>query len=116
MIVPSLRSHLDRYEQTGDTYHCGYGQILLLELAVQPVDDGGYAHAAPDGEGIERACIGIIALTGLHRRLVQIDHDGETRHEEKEEDYPELADADGVVDGLVAYLALAGVPSLPEES
>ena len=87
---------------------------------LEPVDDGSHTHAAPDGEGIEGAGIGVVTLTGLHRCLVQINHDGQTSHEEEEEYYPELADANGIVNRILRainhHFLLAGVPSLPEEA
>ena len=60
----------------------------------------GHAHADPDGKGIERACIGIVAFAGLHGRLVQVEHDGDAGHEEQEEHYPELLDAPASPVGL----------------
>ena len=120
MIVPGLAGHLDGDEDSGYSYYSGYDKVLFLCLAIEPVDDGCYAHATPDGEGIERTCISIVTLTGLHRCLVQIDDDGETSHEEQEEHHPKLSDTNGVVDGLFRTidcdLTFTGIPSLPEET
>ena len=100
MIVPGLTGHLDGNNQTDQRYETGQNEVLLLCLTVEPVDDGCYTHAAPDGESIEGTSVGIVALTGLYRCLVQIDDNGETCHEEQEEHHPELTDTNGIVDGL----------------
>ena len=124
VVVPCLGSHLDGDDETDDSYDSGDDGLSLftcqLELSREPVDDSGHTHTAPDGEGIERACIGVVALTWLHRCLVQVDDNGKSCHKEEEEHHPELADADGVVDRLLRavdhLLALTGVPCLPEEA
>ena len=64
------------------------------------MDNGCYAHTAPDGKCVERTCIGIIALTRLHRCLVQVDDNRKTCHKEQEEYYPELTDANRIIDGF----------------
>ena len=51
------------------------------------------AHAYPDGVGIERAGVGVVALTRLAGRLVQVENNSDACHEEQEEHYPELLDA-----------------------
>ena len=66
---------------------------MLLQHLAEPGDDGGHTNAAPDGVGIEGTSIGIVALTRLLGRLVQIDHNGQSRHDEQEEHHPELLDA-----------------------
>ena len=78
---------------------------MALESAGNLLDDGSNAHTAPYSEGIERTCVGIVALTRLTRCLVEVDDDGKTGHEEEEEHHPKLADA---------FLSLA--QRLPEES
>ena len=104
MVVPSLRSHLNRNKQTyGSNNSCHYGTVELQVFA-NKVDDGCHANTAPNGIRIEGACISVVALTRLLRCLVQIDYDSQTRHEEQEEHHPELA-----------YTA-ASAPSLPEET
>ena len=55
-------------------------------------DDSGYTQTNPNGEGIERACISVVALTRFARCLVEVKHNGETCHEEQEEDHPKLLD------------------------
>ena len=78
--------------------------VVVPRLSFQSVYDGGYAHTYPNGEGIERTGVSIIAFTRLQWCLVEVDHNGQTGHEEQEEDDPELA---------YAFLVLI---SLPEES
>ena len=89
-------------------------------MLFQQVEDSQYAQATPDGKGIERAGIGVVALTRLHRHLIQINHDGKTCHEEEEEHHPELLDTDRqqllCLLSVLHHLALAGVPCLPEET
>ena len=93
VVVPGLRGHLYGHQQAGCSYDRSQHEVLSLELAADEVDDGSHTHAAPDGERIERAGIGIVALTRLQGCLVQVDHDGQTRHKEQEEHHPELLDA-----------------------
>ena len=105
VVVPCLRSHLYRYEKTGNAYDGGNDSSVTLETAGDLFDDSCNTHTAPYSEGIERTSVGIVALTRLHRCLVEVDDDGKTCHEEQEEHHPELADA---------FLPLA--QRLPEES
>ena len=91
MVVPCLRHHLQWHEQAEHADDGGEGHAVHLHALAQQVVECRHAHAAPNGEGVERAGVSIVALTGLHRRLVQVYHDGETCHEEEEEHHPELA-------------------------
>ena len=93
VVVPRLRCHLYRYEQTDNADDCGDGCFVTLQSAIQLLNYGCHAHTAPYCEGVERTGVGVVALTGLHRGLVEVDHDGESGHEEQEEHHPELADA-----------------------
>ena len=93
MVVPCLRSHLYRNEQTGYTDDGCNNGFVSFEATCECLDDGCNAHTAPYCKGIERTGIGIVALTWLHRCLVEVEHDGKTGHEEEEQHYPELADA-----------------------
>ena len=104
MIVPSLRSHLYRHEQTGYTKHAGKSHIIGLELLLEHIVESQHTKTTPYSVCIERTGIGIVALTRLLRSLVKIEHDGKTSHEEEEEYHPELA-----------YATLSA-PSLPEQS
>ena len=60
-----------------------------------------HTHTNPDGEGVERTGVGVVAFARLARSLVQVEHDGNTGHEEEEEDHPELLDA---------FLSTVGLP------
>ena len=93
MIVPCLRSHLYGHQQAEHAHHGSHDGAVDLGVFLDEVVDGSHAEATPDGVGVEGTGIGIVALTRLHRRLVQIDHDGKSRHEEEEEHHPELLDA-----------------------
>ena len=73
---------------------------LLAQPVAQQFVDGSDAKTAPDGECIERTSIRIVSFTRLYRCLVQIDDDGDTCHEEKEEHDPELLNALLVAEGL----------------
>ena len=95
------KSRQEQAEQRDDRSH---SHIAQLQILLHQVDDGCNADAAPDSVGIERAGISIVALTRLVGRLVQIDHDGESRHEEEEEYHPELA------------YAATSAPGLPEQA
>ena len=73
----------------------------------QQLPQSGHAHANPDGVGIERTGVGVVALTRLARSLVQVEHDGDTGHEEQEEHHPELLDA---------ALAAIGLPQQTDDA
>ena len=68
---------------------------------MKALSDGCHAEANPDGKGVERACVGIVALAGLLGRLVEVEDDGQARHEEEEEHHPEL---------LHTFLSAEGLP------
>ena len=72
--------------------------------ALKTAGHSSHAEAHPNGKGIERTGVGIVALARLIGRLVQVDDNGYASHEEKEEHHPELLDA---------FLA---AESLPEKS
>ena len=93
MVVPCLRSHLHGNQQTESAQHGTIHLLLLEDIFIEQIADSGNTQANPDGKGIERTGIGIVALTRLNRSLVQVKHNGQTRHEEQEEDYPELLHA-----------------------
>ena len=80
------------------TFLCGF--LLALEGPHGDAPQCGNTHADPDTEGIERTSVGIVTFTRLIRCLVQIEHDGDTRHEEQEEHHPELLDATTSTVGL----------------
>ena len=74
---------------------------------LQQADDACHTHAYPDGESVERTRIRVVAFTRLAWRLVQIEHNRYTGHEEKEEHYPELLDT---------FLAAVGLPQQTDNS
>ena len=109
VVVPGLRHHLQGHEQTDQREEC-HGQCLAGLLS-EPVGNSRSTQSNPDGEGVERTCVGIISFARLAGRLVQVDDDRDAGHEEEEEDHPELLDA-GVCGGAVSGV----LACLPEES
>ena len=120
VVVPRLAHHLQGNDQT---YQGGYTRnsgghtaavaivasqgslalgllLVLLQGPHHEAPQSGNAHTHPDAVGIERTRIGVVTLTGLARRLVQVEHDSDTGHEEQEEDHPELLDATTATVGL----------------
>ena len=89
MVVPVLRTHLDRYKQREQRCHRARRYGRQLRILTQAFRQGRHAETYPDTEGIERAGIRVVALTGLIGGLVQVEHDGDSRHEEQEEGDPE---------------------------
>ena len=110
MVVPSLAYHLqwnsDANESCDTGQNCCHATIslnlnsLLLVVTLLFIDEvhsdapqSSDAHTYPDGVGVERTSVGVVSLTRLIRRLVQVHHDGDACHEEQEEHYPELLNA-----------------------
>ena len=86
-------------------FFCGsFDKTQLGLYARAPLYQTCHTHTYPNGKGVERTGIRVISFTGLCRGLVEVEHDSDTRHEEQEEDHPELLDT-----------PLAMI-SLPEES
>ena len=89
MFVPALRGHETRNgDKTQHSDKHGGHQVLALGEPLDPVGDGQYAKANPDGEGVERSGIGIVAFTRLVRSLVQIYNDGDASQDKQKEDDP----------------------------
>ena len=90
MIVPVLLSHETRYRHEAE--HRGHSRRHDTRHLnpCQPIDDLENAEAYPDGESVERTGVGIVALARLKRVLIEIEHDGETRHEEEQHHDPEI--------------------------
>ena len=107
MIVPSLADHLQRYRQGDDRSDAGGGKMGQFAETAQTFDDGRDAQTDPYGKGVERARIGVVTFARFARGLVQIEDNGQTGHEEKEENDPELLDA---------FLSAVGLPEHAEES
>ena len=104
MVIPCLADHLNRYKQARKAERTDSDRAFYLEIFLHQVDQGCHAHAAPNGEGIERTGVSIVSFTRLYRCLIEVNDNSETCHEEQEADYPELADAATTAE------------SLPEES
>ncbi len=92
MVVPVLLRHQggDAETQHGRAHGDGLGGLALRRV-VQPLVKGGHAEADPDGEHIERSRIGIVPFAHLVRRLVEVQDDGDARHEEHQEHDPGTA-------------------------
>ena len=93
MVVPCLRCHLHGHKQTETAQHGSINLLLFEYIFIEQVADSSNTQANPDGKGIERTGIGIIALARLDRCLVQVKNNSQTCHEEQEEDNPELLHA-----------------------
>ena len=89
VIVPSLTGHLYRHKQAEQRHKSSCGNGLFLDQTVDIMDKSRHAHAYPDGKGIERTGVCIVALARLQRSLIQIKHYGKPCHEKQEEDHPE---------------------------
>ena len=104
MVIPCLADHLNRNEQTHETEGSDSNRAFDLEIFLHQINQGCHAHTTPNGKSIERTGVSIVTLTRLHRRLVEVDDNGKSCHEEQEADYPELTNA------------ATATESLPEES
>ena len=92
MIIPGLTDHLCGYRQTKYD-SCAGGDRRFARASHDFHDqlpEGHYSHADPDRKRIERSGKRVVALTRLHRRLIQIKHNRYACHEEEEENHPEL--------------------------
>ena len=90
VVIPVLQPHLQRYKQRRAPHDGTDQQPMTPQQRTCPLAECRHAHAAPNGKCIKRACIGVVALTGFNGCLVQIDHNGQPRHEEKKGHHPEL--------------------------
>ena len=121
MVVPRLAHHLQGNHEADEGGNGGNGccdsalvavvgdvcshalnvfLVFLLEGPHHEAPQSGNTHADPNAERIERTGVGIVSLTRLVGGLVQVEHDGDTRHEEQEEYHPELLDAATAAVGL----------------
>ena len=100
VVIPSLAHHLQRYSDGNDRSNANSCEMGHFHTA-KAFDNGSDAKTNPDGEGIERACISVVALTRFARCLVEVKHNGKTCHEEQEEDHPKLLDT---------FLSAVGLP------
>ena len=97
MVVPVLLRHESRHSEAYQRHDGSGGRADCLRrriagLAGKQVFDegiyGGYGQSYPYGKCIERACICIIPLPDLIRRLVEVYHNGYPGHEEQKESEP----------------------------
>ena len=107
VVVPGLSCHLDGYKHTQTAEACT--QVLVAQNTAQRLGHSGHAHTTPNGKGIERTGISIVAFAGLHGSLVQINDNGQTGHKEQEEHHPELLFA-------LATILLGVAEKLPEKA
>ena len=106
VVVPSLADHLQGHADAGERGN-GCGENGLLQQFLKQRSEGCHAETNPDGESVERTGVGIVTFARLAGSLVQIEHNGKSRHEEQEEDHPELANA---------FLATIGLPEKTDET
>ena len=100
VIVPSLRSHLHRHQQTHRSHNSRKHRLVHRQPLLKQVNQCRHTDAAPDGKGVERSGISIVTLAGLHGSLVEINNDGQSRHEKQKEHHPELSDTSLSAEGL----------------
>ena len=92
VVVPVLGGHQGRYAEAKGRSPGGHQLgIGLLGILRDPLVQGRHAQAYPDGKHVERARIGVVTFTHLVRRLVQVQHNGDARHEEHQEHQPAAA-------------------------
>ena len=93
VVVPSLTNHLQRNQQATGCPRQSSDEMGLFQPFLKEIYEEAYAQSNPDGKGIERAGIGIVALARLERSLIEIDHNGQSGHHKQQHDYPQLAPA-----------------------
>ena len=107
VVVPSLADHLQRHGECHNRCDAGGGEMGQFAETTQTFDESRDAQTDPNGKRVERTGIGVVTFARFARSLVQIEDNGQTGHEEEEEDNPELLDA---------FLAAVGLPEHAEES
>ena len=113
MVVPCLRSHLYRHKYTERADYSTGRAAIFEHILLEQISNGCHSQTYPNGKSIERASISIVALTRLHRSLVEVDDDGKSCHKEKEEDHPELL---YTLVSIASVCCLDTLLYLPEES
>ena len=89
VVVPVLLCHESRHEEAGGGEYPGRrSRIFILELPANPFIQSHHGQADPDAECVERAGVGVIPFPDLVRRLVEVEHNGDSRHEEQQEGQP----------------------------
>ena len=104
VVVPCLTHHLRRHHDGRNGCDGGSHHFFATQIFLNPVINGSNAQSAPNSKRIEGTSVSIVTLTRLSRCLVEVEHDGQPRHEEEEEHHPELLNA------------LLSFESLPEET
>ena len=89
MVIPVLTYHLERHTKAKHTKNGRNDGVLLLGQLLNNGDQTCHTHADPDGEGIERTRVSVVTFSWLIRSLIEVEDDGQTRHEEEEEYHPE---------------------------
>ena len=107
VVVPRLAHHLQGHRHTEHRSYTGGNRGRKFSKTTQSIGNRCHTETNPDGKGIERTSIGVVALTRLLGRLVEVEHDGQPRHEEEEEHDPEL---------LHTTLPAIGLPEEAEQS
>ena len=90
VVVPVLAGHEHRHAHTEQRNGKAASDTRCpaAKLFVDPSGKGGDSKAYPDGEGIEGAGIGIVPLTHLVRRLIEVYDYRDSGHEEEQEGHP----------------------------
>ena len=92
MVVPVLGSHQHWHAEAGDGDGGGHrhGPATLYGILYPTIyRRDGYSY--PHAEEIERAGVGVVPLAHLVGRLVEVEHDSDTRHKKHQEGEPEAA-------------------------
>ena len=112
VVIPCLRSHLGRHQQTCYSSCNGSKLFPVFKKSLHQGCNCPCSQTYPYGKGIEGACIGIVALTRLERCLVEIEHDGQSSHEEQQHDNEQLLPA---LMSIPAYTPTRSAP-LPQHT
>ena len=92
---PSLTTEVGRkiladHPDTTGSLGCAISDAVLLSQFVEDIDKGDDAKTDPNGEGVERASVTVVTLTGLLWGLVEVNDNGQSSHKEEEENDPTL--------------------------
>ena len=84
MVVPAFPGHDARHQNQGDQGDGTCQQRCTAEVFLCPVIQSHHAESDPDGKGIERTRVSVVAFPWLVWVLVEVQDDGNTRHEEEQ--------------------------------
>ena len=90
VVVPVLCGQDDRHAAADERGGHGHGPVVAAGEAGEPFAHAQYAQSDPDAEGIEGAGIDIVAFTRLGGARVEVEHEGDTHHEEDPHDHREV--------------------------